>query len=65
VIEESTTVMHVVGGGDGKPKYLATVRTVEGPRIVVGLDAIFADGTRVALLDGGGAPIARAISQNS
>ena len=61
VIEESTTVMHVVGGGDGQPKYLATVRTAEGPRIIVGLESPVPDGKRVALLEKNGAPLARAI----
>jgi uncharacterized OB-fold protein len=60
VIEESTTVLHVVGG-DGKPRYLATVCTQEGPRIIVGLEAPSPDGTRVALLEKNGAPLARAI----
>jgi uncharacterized OB-fold protein len=58
VIEESTSITHVLGGGNGGPRYLATVRAGEGLRLVVGLEAPLPDGTHVLLYDKDGAPIA-------
>jgi uncharacterized OB-fold protein len=59
VIEESTTVAHVAGGGQGGPRTLATVRAAGGLRLIVGLEAPAPDGARVLLGEKNGAPIAR------
>jgi uncharacterized OB-fold protein len=59
VIEESTAVLHVAGAGGSAPRYLATVRTTAGPRLIVGLDAPVPDGSPVQLFDKDGAPMAR------
>jgi uncharacterized OB-fold protein len=59
VIEESTTLAHVAGGGHGGPRILATVRAAGGLLLVVGLETPLPDGTRVALTEKAGAPIAR------
>jgi uncharacterized OB-fold protein len=62
-IEESTTVMHVVGGVASGPSYLATVRARKRLRLIVGLEAPLADGTRVHLAERSGAPFARPAQQ--
>ena len=59
VIEESTTVAHVAGGGHGAPRTLATVRAAGGLRLIVGLQTSLPDGARVLLTGKDGAPIAR------
>lgn len=58
IVEESTTILHVTHQQDWTPCHLATVRTVEGLHVIVGLDAPVADGTRVILDDRNGAVIA-------
>jgi uncharacterized OB-fold protein len=60
VIDEATVVVHVAGGARAKPRHLATVRTAEGLRLVVGLETPLADGTQVLLFEKDGAPVARA-----
>jgi uncharacterized OB-fold protein len=58
VIEESTAITHVPGGDGGGPRLLATVRAIEGLRLIVGLEAPLPEGTHVLLYDKDGAPIA-------
>ena len=58
VIEDVTTVSHVIGSSAG-PSHLATVRAIEGLRLVVGLEEPLREGTRVNLFDKSGAPLAR------
>jgi uncharacterized OB-fold protein len=59
VIEESTTLAHVPGADNQPDRYLATARAASGLCLVVGLESPLPEGTRVALSDTGGAPIAR------
>jgi uncharacterized OB-fold protein len=60
VVEEITTVTHVVGGGQGAPRVLATVRAAGGLRLVVRLATPLPDGARVLLSEQDGAPAAQA-----
>jgi len=59
VTEESTTVQHVAGRTDGTPRHLATVRALQGIRLIVGLEAPLPEGTRVLLFNKDGAPVAK------
>jgi uncharacterized OB-fold protein len=63
VIEESTTLAHVAGADDQPVRHLATARSADGLRLVVGLDAPLPDGARVTLIDRDGAPIARPVNR--
>jgi uncharacterized OB-fold protein len=58
LIEESTTVAHVAGGGQGGPRTLATVGAAGGLCLIVGLETPAPEGARV-LGEKNGAPIAR------
>lgn len=58
-VEEATTVARAIGRDDGKASHLASARTPEGLCLVVGLEAPIERGTRIALYDGGGAPVGR------
>jgi uncharacterized OB-fold protein len=64
VIEESTAVAHVSGGGHGGPRILATV-SAAGVHLVVGLETPLPDGARVLLFEQDGAPIARPVDPGS
>jgi uncharacterized OB-fold protein len=63
VVEESTTVAHVAGGGQGAPRILATVCAVGGLRLIVGLELPLREGTCVRLSERNGAPIGRAVDR--
>jgi uncharacterized OB-fold protein len=60
VISESTVVVHVAGGTHEGPRHLATVRTAEGLRLIVGLETPLPEETPVLLFEKDGAPVARA-----
>ena len=59
VIEEVTTLNQAVGQAAGARRHLATVRTIEGLRVIVGLEIHVEPGVEVNLVERGGAPFAR------
>jgi uncharacterized OB-fold protein len=60
VIEEITVIRHVLGQTDWAPRRLASVRTVNGPRITVGLRDESGPGTLIQLFEEGAAPFGAA-----
>ena len=56
VVEEITVIRHVLGQTDWAPRRLANVRTVNGPRITVGLRDESGPGTLIELVQEGNAP---------
>jgi len=60
VIEEITVIRHVLGQTDWAPRRLANVRTVNGPRITVGLRDESGPGTVIELFQEGNAPFGAA-----
>ena len=60
VIEEVTVIRHVLGQADWQPRRLANVRTVNGPRITVGLRGDSGPGTVIDLFEEGTAPFGAA-----
>ena len=60
MIEEITVVRHVLGQTDWAPRRLASVRTVNGPRITVGLRDESGPGTLIQLFEEGAAPFGAA-----
>jgi uncharacterized OB-fold protein len=56
VVEEITVIRHVLGQTDWRPHRLANVRTVNGPRITVGLRDESASGDIIQLFEEGSAP---------
>ena len=56
VVEEVTVVRHVLGQSDWGPRRLANVRTVNGPRMTVGLRDESGPGTVIRLFEEGTAP---------
>ena len=60
VVEEITIIRHVLGHTDWGPRRLANVRTVNGPRITVGLRDEAGPGTVIELFEEGGAPFGAA-----
>ena len=62
VIEEITVIRHVLGQTDWQPRCLANVRTVNGPRITVGLRDESGPGTVIELFEEGSAPFGAAKS---
>lgn len=59
VVEQSTIVRVAAGQADWTPRHIASVRTVDGQLIVVGLEEPLPNATKVALFDRDGSPIAR------
>lgn len=62
VVEEITTIRHVLGQKDWAPRRLANVRTPEGLHLTVGLLDQSGPGDRVTLVQDGLAPFGRADS---
>ena len=60
VVEEITVIRHVLGQSEWQPRRLANVRTVNGPRITVGLRDEFGPGTAIELFEEGNAPFGAA-----
>jgi uncharacterized OB-fold protein len=60
VIEEITVIRHVLGQTDWQPRRLANVRTVNGPRMTVGLRDESGPGTVITLFEVGIAPFGAA-----
>lgn len=60
VVEEITVIRHVLGQTDWQPHRIANVRTVNGPRITVGLRDESAPGTLIELFQEGNAPFGAA-----
>jgi uncharacterized OB-fold protein len=58
-VEESTTVSHAIGQDRPELRHLATVRTCEGLRLVVGIKDPIEDGMWISLFDKMGAPFGR------
>lgn len=56
VVEQITVIRHVLGQGDWQPRRLASVRTVRGPTITVGLRDQCGPGDAIELFEEGGAP---------
>jgi uncharacterized OB-fold protein len=63
VIEEVTTVSHVIGQAGGARRHLATARTPEGLHLIVGLETPLQAGARVNLTERGGAPFVRSTTE--
>jgi uncharacterized OB-fold protein len=61
VIEEVTTIRHVLGQSDWRPCRIANVRTPEGLHLTVGLRDQSGPGDRVLLEQDGTAPFGRAV----
>lgn len=57
VVEEVTTIRHVLGQTEWQPRRLANVRTSDGQRITVGLRDGSGPGDAIALFQDGGAPL--------
>jgi uncharacterized OB-fold protein len=60
VIEEITTIRHVLGQKDWAPRRLANVRTPEGLHLTIGVLDQSRPGDRVALVQDGLAPFGQA-----
>lgn len=60
VVEEVTFIRHVLGQTDWKPRRLANIRTVNGPRMTVGLRDESGPGTVIELSEDGTAPFGTA-----
>lgn len=60
VVEEITVVRHVLGQSDWGPRRLANVRTVNGPRMTVGMRDESGPGTVITLFEEGTAPFGAA-----
>jgi uncharacterized OB-fold protein len=59
IMEESTMVRQARGRPDWVPHPIGTVRLLNGPPIIVGLDELIPHGARVKLFTHEGAPFAR------
>ena len=60
VVEEITTIRHVLGQTDWRPRRLANVLTVDGPRMTVGLHDDSERGALIELFEESNAPFGRA-----
>jgi uncharacterized OB-fold protein len=56
VVEEVSTIRHMLGQTDWQPRRIASVRTPEGPSITVGLTDDCAPGSIIELFEEGTAP---------
>ena len=65
VIEEVTTIRHVLGQTEWAPRRLANVRTPEGLYLTIGLLDQSGPGDRVALVQAGLAPFGRAAGSSA
>jgi len=60
VVEEVSTIRHMIGATDWTPRRIASVRTADGQRITVGLRDESGPGAVVALFEEGTAPYGQA-----
>jgi uncharacterized OB-fold protein len=60
VVEEVSTIRHMLGQENWQPRRIASVRTDAGPRITVGLLDDAAPGTTIELFEDDAAPFGRA-----
>jgi uncharacterized OB-fold protein len=56
VVEEVSTIRHMLGQADWQPRQIASVRTSGGPRITIGLRDESPPGTVIELFEEGTAP---------
>jgi uncharacterized protein len=59
MVEEISTIRHMIGQTDWKPRRIGNVRTLDGPMLTVGLPDDCRAGTRIELFQEGNAPFAR------
>jgi uncharacterized OB-fold protein len=62
VIEEISTIRHMIGQTDWQPRRIANVRTDDGPMLTVGLVDGSEPGARIEIFQEGTAPFGRAKS---
>lgn len=60
VVEEISTIRHMIGQADWKPRRIANVSTIGGPRLTVGLRDESGPGTVIELFQEDNAPFGRA-----
>jgi uncharacterized protein len=60
VVEEVSTIRHMLGQSDWQPRHIASVRTADGQSITVGLAEESMPGTVVELFEEGTAPFGAA-----
>jgi uncharacterized OB-fold protein len=60
VVEEVSTIRHMLGQPDWQPRHIASVRTCDGQSITVGLAEASIPGTVVELIEEGTAPFGAA-----
>jgi uncharacterized OB-fold protein len=60
VVEEISTIRHMLGQADWQPRRIASVRTADGQRITVGLMDESGPGSTIALFEEGTAPFGKA-----
>jgi uncharacterized OB-fold protein len=60
VVEETSTIRHMLGQADWQPRLIASVRLAEGQRITVGVSEPFLPGTVIELFEDGTAPYGEA-----
>jgi len=60
VVEEVSTIRHMIGASDWTPRRIASVRTTDGQRITVGVRDESGPGTVIALFEEGSAPYGEA-----
>ena len=65
VVEEVSTIRHMIGQTDWTPRRIASVRTADGQLITVGLRDESGPGTAIALFEEDSAPYGAAKSYNS
>ena len=61
MVEEVSTIRHMLGQTDWQPRRIASVRTSEGQRITVGLLDDSGPGAVIELFEDGSAPYGQAI----
>jgi uncharacterized protein len=62
VVEEVSTIRHMIGQSDWTPRRIASVRTSDGQLITVGLRDDFSPGMAIDLYEDGSAPYGQAKS---
>ena len=62
VVEEVSTIRHMIGQTDWTPRRIASVRTADGQRMTVGLRDESEPGTAIVLFEDGSAPYGAAKS---
>jgi uncharacterized protein len=62
VVEEVSTIRHMIGQSDWTPRRIASVRTSDGQLVTVGLRDDFGPGAAIDLYEDGSAPYGQAKS---